>query len=150
MLRCWCHAAMRGWLGSSSWDVTPSPQAMLRWRTECERAGGDCPARLEAVALRLPDAQALRQGHRLTLSTQQGPVVYQDTEGAEGVSHRYLGRIAAGERHLLWRRGPLAPRGEFLAVCHASARVQRFEHLQQALTHPGCEGCGLPSTPTLA
>jgi len=103
MGHCWCHAAMAGWLGMSEAGTATSPAAVRRWQAECERAGGDCAARIEAIALRLPCARALRKGPLLKLFTARGDVEFLDLPQA-GVHHRYLGVMEPGTRQLVWRR----------------------------------------------
>ena len=105
MGRCWCHAAMAGWLGMGEAGArAASPAAVLRWQAECERAGGDCAGRIEAIALRLPCARALRRGPLLKLFTARGDVEFLDRPEA-GVQHRYLGVMEPGNRQLVWRLG---------------------------------------------
>ena len=132
MLRCWCHAAMAGWLGDA-WRSALSPSAMRRWQAECERAGGDCPGRVEAVALRLPAAAAERSGPVLTIHTRAGRIVFRD--GPDG-SHRYLGPLADGERHLLW--GEAVADRPFAVLCDTSGRTVAFPALEQAQSAPSC------------
>jgi hypothetical protein len=129
-LRCWCHAAMESWLGEAVLSEPPSSEALLRWQAECERAGGDCPARVEAIALRLPTARAQRQGRRLTLYTQAGPLRFEDPADSFVPQHRYLGAVHQGARHLLWRRGHAQP---FVLVCVDTGAQHSFTRLDEAL-----------------
>lgn len=129
-LRCWCHAVMAAWLGESLWRDAPPSEALLRWQAECERAGADCPARIEAIALRLPDARAQRHGRRLTLHTQAGVQHFEDPPDSFVPHHRYLGAIHQGVGHLLWRRAHALP---FLLVCLATGEQHAFKRLDEAL-----------------
>jgi hypothetical protein len=137
MLRCWCHAAMAGWLGNAMPGHDPSPESSYRWQAECERAGGDCPARIEAIALRLPTARALRQGRGLTLLTGAGPVRYPDHADDLVPRYRYLGALHDGRRHLLWRRADTGP--AFMTVCDVTGRHCEYDALPAALSAPRCE-----------
>jgi len=132
MVQCWCHAAMAGWLTSPAADTGLAAHGrMQRWRYECERAGGDCAARVEAVALRLPFSRALRSGPLLRLLTSAGPVEFLDDGGQRPTDHRYLGLLEPGLRHLVWRRGPEGVR--FVTVGDACGEHSVFESLAQAL-----------------
>jgi hypothetical protein len=133
-LRCWCHLAMAGWLEESLWSDEPSSEALLRWQAECERAGADCPARIEAIALRLPSARAQRKGHRLALYTEAGVVGFEDPPDTFLPQHRYLGAIHRGLRHLLWRRDHAQP---FLLVSVTTAQQHSFTRLDEALGFNG-------------
>lgn len=128
MVRCWCHAAMGGWLGAALPELQATSLGRVRrWQYECERAGGDCAARVEAIALRLPYARALRVGPMLRLHTATGPVEFID--GA--ADHRYLGLLEPGLQHLLWRRGPEGVR--FLTVGEGCGTQSVFDSLAQVL-----------------
>jgi hypothetical protein len=129
-LRCWCHAAMAGWLGEPVPGETPPADVLRRWQAECERAGADCPARVEAIALRLPSARARRQGRRLTLFTEAGPQHFQDPAQCFVPQHRYLGPVHRGQRHLVWRRGHAKP---FVLVDIGSGAQNAFVALDEAL-----------------
>jgi hypothetical protein len=116
---------MSGWLCASVAGVLKSsPAAVQRWQQECERAGSDCASRVEAIALRLPSARALRRGGVLTLFTAAGEIAF--TDGTE--DHRYLGLFEPGRLHLLWRRG--REREEFLGVDDASGQQSVFDRPQ--------------------
>lgn len=106
MMRCWCHAVMAVWLGSALAETPATPATARRWQAECERAGFDCAARVEAIALRLKPGRALRSGDTLRLSTDAGELAFIDSPhiGTEGVQHRYLGLLDTGGYHLMWRR----------------------------------------------
>lgn len=133
-LRCWCHAAMAGWLGEPVPGDAPLAEALQRWQAECERAGADCPARVEAIALRLPSARARRQGRRLTLFTEAGPLRFDDPAQCFVPQHRYLGAVHRGLRHLLWRRGHAKP---FVLVDIGTGAQQGFGALDEALSFNG-------------
>jgi hypothetical protein len=133
MVQCWCHAAMSGWLGTLVPDAQVSSQGrMRRWQLECERAGGDCASRLEAIALRLPYARAMRCGATLRLYTAAGPVEFSDIAG--GAEHRYLGLLESGLQHLVWQRAPGGVR--FLTVGERCGTQSAFESLGQVLVPP--------------
>lgn len=130
MVRCWCHAAMGGWLGTLVSDVQVSSEGrMRRWQLECERAGGDCASRLEAIALRLPCARAVRSGPTLRLYTAAGPVEFTDQRGSAAAEYRYLGLLDVGPQHLVWRRDADGIR--FLTVGDQDGRQCAFRSLAQ-------------------
>jgi hypothetical protein len=131
MVRCWCHAAMAGWLGALSTGVQAAPAAVQRWQHECERAGADCASRVEAVALRLHGSRALRCGNTLRIHTHRGPVEFADPPRPGAPVHRYLGLLEARHAHLVVR---LAPEGvRFLTVCHRSGHMAAFDGLSSAV-----------------
>jgi hypothetical protein len=133
MVQCWCHAAMSGWLGVATPDLQIASQARLRrWQHECARAGSDCASRVEAIALRLPHARAIRTGPLLRLYTEAGPVEFIDGREGPASDHRYLGLLETGLRHLVWRRGPEGVR--FLTVNERCGTQAVFDSLAQALT----------------
>ncbi|MFZ5545391.1 MAG: hypothetical protein ACOZJZ_17675, partial [Pseudomonadota bacterium] len=107
------------------------------WQYECERAGGDCAARVEALALRMPHARAVRSGCLLRLFTSAGVVEFTDGE----VHHRYLGLLDPGLQHLVWQRGPEGVR--FVVVGDGSGEQWAFESLNQlyvsAQSHGHCQ-----------
>jgi hypothetical protein len=104
--------------------------AVHRWQRECERSGGDCASRVEAVALRQPWARALRHGSRLTLFTVEGEVHFVDGAGGDA-TYRYLGLLAPGSTHLVARR--TKSRQGFLTVSDLDARQTLHDQLVQAL-----------------
>jgi hypothetical protein len=106
MERCWCHAVMSGWLSGGSAGNRSDTASMQRWQAECERAGSDCAARTEAIALRLPPAQAIRKGDTLRVFTAAGEVTFQNRFGLgdNSVQHRYLGMLEVSGHHVLWQR----------------------------------------------
>ena len=135
MVRCWCHAAMGGWLGVAASDMQIASQGRVRrWQYECERAGSDCASRVEAIALRLPYARAMRTGPLLRLYTEAGPVEFIDGRDAAASDHRYLGLLETGLRHLVWQRGPEGVR--FLTVDERCGAQSAFGSLAQALAMP--------------
>lgn len=105
-MRCWCHTVMAHWVEASApaGAAWASREAVARWQNECERAGADCANRIEAVALRMPWARALRTGASLQLFTQIGKVELHDGDGAHGEAYRYLGMLRDSGVHLLWQR----------------------------------------------
>lgn len=105
-------------------------EAIQRWQRECERAGADCGARVEAVALRQPWARALRRGPRLTIFTRQGEVTLVDNAGEEA-DYRYLGLLAPGCAHLVAHRSP--SRRGFLTVSDADGHQKLYDQLASAL-----------------
>lgn len=129
MKRCWCHAAMASWLGVPACAAQAAQAAVQRWQHECERAGGDCGARVEAIALRLSSARAVRRGPRLQIFTAAGEVEFVDAE--RGDVHHYLGLMEPAHVHLVVQR--CAGLLRFLTVCHRSGRMAAFEGLQSAL-----------------
>lgn len=144
MVQCWCHAAMAGWLGALAAEKQASSLArMRRWQYECERAGGDCAARVEAIALRMPFARAVRCGPVLRLHASNGSVEFVDGLGETPTEHRYLGLLAAGQQHLVWTRG--AEGARFVTVADHDGRQAAFATLEQSLAPfaaglaPACE-----------
>ncbi|MFZ5544491.1 MAG: hypothetical protein ACOZJZ_13100 [Pseudomonadota bacterium] len=119
----------------AEWADAQAPSAqsrMRRWQYECERAGGDCAARVEALALRMPHARAVRSGCLLRLFTSAGPVEFVDGE----VHHRYLGLLDPGLQHLVWQRGPEGVR--FVVVGDGSGQASSVhDSLAHALAAPG-------------
>jgi hypothetical protein len=116
---------MDGWLGALAPDLAAAAQGRVRrWQYECERAGGDCAARVEAVALRLPVSRAVRSGPVLRLYTAAGPVEFVDGASSD---HRYLGLLQPGLHHLLWRRGPEGVR--FFTVAEDTGALATFDSL---------------------
>jgi len=145
MVRCWCHAAMSGWLGALSTAGQAVPAAVRRWQRECERAGGDCASRVEAIALRLHGGRALRCGNTLKIFTCGGAVEFADPPRTGGAVHRYLGLVEARDSHLVFR---LAADGiRFLTVCHRSGHMAAFEALSSAMSGPVAS---LPLSPSTA
>lgn len=131
MMRCWCHAAMAGWLGASERTARATPSsAVLRWQHECERAGGDCAARVEAIALCMPCSRAIRRGTALKLYTRSGEIDLTDPPG-QVLHYRYLGLLDPGQLHLLWRRNRDGER--FVTLDDRSGDQRTFEHLAHAL-----------------
>jgi hypothetical protein len=107
-----------------------TPAAINRWQRECERAGGDCAARVEAVALRLPWARALRHGASLKIFTFAGELEFVD--GLHGVqAHRYLGLIGPDGTHLVWQRRTTGV--HFVGVSDCDGEDSAFDELPQAL-----------------
>jgi len=129
MGQCWCHTAMACWL-AGPWRA--SAGAAQRWRLECQRAGGDCAARVEAVALRLPCSRALRKNGSLTLYTRAGEIVFLDSPAA--ALHRYLGVRGGSGDHLVWRRGRFGD--DFLVVSHDTGALSAFGDLVQVVAQP--------------
>jgi hypothetical protein len=124
---------MSAWQGWSAGGSRVSPEASFRWRAECERAGGDCAARVEAVALRMPDARAYREGTQLNVFTIGGIITLDDRREPGTCRYRYLGMLASGE-HLVWRRDLV---GEcFMTVHCESADATLFADLASALRGP--------------
>ena len=137
MMRCWCHAVMAVWLGSTSAEASAAtPGALQRWQTECERAGFDCATRVEAIALRLKTSRAVRSANTLRLLTDAGEFSFTDAphHGSHGVQHRYLGRLDRGGYHLMWRRYAYGDR--FVLVSDSSGE----ETLLDALPCPSPSG----------
>ena len=104
MRRCWCHAVMSAWLGVELVGQSGTdPEEKRRWQAECERAGGDCASRAEALVLRLWPAQVARRGDTLRIFTAAGEVGFRDLP-AQSTHHRYLGLLERSGQHLLWQR----------------------------------------------
>jgi hypothetical protein len=100
--------------------------AIARWQQECERAGAECASRVEAVALRLPWSRALRCGPTLRIYTLAGETEFVDRLEPQGTHHRYLGLLAPGDLHLVWRRDTLGDR--FITVSDRSGEQRTVEH----------------------
>ena len=130
-MRCWCHAAMGRWQEANAAALPAlTPAALGRWQRECERAGGDCAARVEAVALRLPWARALRRGASLKIFTFAGEVEFID--GMHGVdAHRYLGLMGPHGTHLVWQRRKAGVR--CVGISDRDGADSTFDDLPQAL-----------------
>jgi hypothetical protein len=144
MVRCWCHAAMAGWLDALSTGVQAAPAAVRRWQHECERAGADCASRVEAIALRLHGSRALRCGNTLRIYTHPGPVEFEDAPRPGAPVHRYLGLLETRHAHLVFR---LAADGiRFLTVCQRSGQVAAFEGLSSAVSGTVASSPLAPST----
>jgi hypothetical protein len=128
MVQCWCHAAMAGWLGAS--EAQGAAQTRVRrWQYECERAGGDCAARVEAIALRMPYSRAVRTGPSLRIHATSGTVEFQDAAGRQPMLFRYLGFLEPLRRHLVWRRSEDGVR--FLTLGEDDGQQAVFESLSQ-------------------
>lgn len=127
MKRCWCQAVMAAWLGAGA--PTASLAALRRWECACEQAGGDCAARLEAIALRIPHLAAAREGLMLSVFTSAGKLRFIDNPRDE-VAHRYLGPIEPYGQ-LVWRRQGL--REEFLLFGQRDAEPTLHADLLSAL-----------------
>ena len=139
MVQCWCHAAMAGWLGAS--EAQGAAQTRVRrWQYECERAGGDCAARVEAIALRLPCARAARFGASLRVYASRGTVEFHDGPDDRPELFRYLGFFEPLRRHLVWRRGEDGVR--FITVGQEDGLQSTFESLVQMLPAQHAHGAG--------
>lgn len=104
-MRCWCHTVMAHWVEASAAHgaICASRAAIARWQSECERAGADCANRIEAVALRMPWARAVRAGGVLQLFTQVGKVELRDGDSPQPGAYRYLGMLRDSGVHLVWQ-----------------------------------------------
>jgi hypothetical protein len=133
MVRCWCYRAMSECL--HVWDDEDEMAAHARrwqWQSECERAGGDCAARVEAVALRLPGVQAVRKGSVLQLYTVAARVEFIDGAGGACAEYRYLGLIEPTLQHLVWRRdGPRGGGVRFILVDEFTGAQSELDALAQ-------------------
>jgi hypothetical protein len=111
---------MSAWLGVELVGGSGTdPEEKRRWQAECERAGGDCASRAEALVLRMWPAQVARRGDTLRIFTAAGEIGFRDLP-AQSTHHRYLGLLERSGHHLLWQR--LSDGDRFLLLSDRTAQ----------------------------